>query len=63
MSPAAAKKERAPFNSNVLRWARERVRLSRKVAAKTAGIKPEQIQEWEEGAGIPTVQKRLACRL
>jgi Zn-dependent peptidase ImmA (M78 family)/DNA-binding XRE family transcriptional regulator len=57
MSPAAIKKERAPFNSKVLRWARERVRLPQEVAAKAASVTPEQIQGWEKGEGAPTVKQ------
>lgn len=57
MSPAAMKKERAPFNRDVLRDARERVKLSPDSAAKGAGVTVEQIQKWEEGDGVPTVRQ------
>jgi Zn-dependent peptidase ImmA (M78 family)/transcriptional regulator with XRE-family HTH domain len=57
MSPATMKKERAPFNGNVLRWARERLRLPQEVAAKAASVTPEQIQEWEKGESTPTVKQ------
>jgi Zn-dependent peptidase ImmA (M78 family)/transcriptional regulator with XRE-family HTH domain len=58
----AQKKERAPFNRDVLQWARKRVRLSRDSAAKGAGVTPDHIQRWEEGAGLPTIKqaRRLA---
>lgn len=58
----AQKKERAPFNRDVLQWARERVRLSLDSAARGAGVTPEHIQRWETGADIPTVKqaRRLA---
>jgi Zn-dependent peptidase ImmA (M78 family)/DNA-binding XRE family transcriptional regulator len=57
MGKSAQKKERAPFNRNVLRWARERVKLSPEVAARGAGVTPDQIQKWEEGASLPTVKQ------
>ncbi|WP_158668072.1 helix-turn-helix domain-containing protein [Bradyrhizobium guangdongense] len=58
----AQKKERAPFNRDVLQWARKRVRLSLDSAAKGAGVTPDHIQRWETGADLPTVKqaRRLA---
>jgi len=58
----AQKKERAPFNRDVLQWARERVRLSPDSAAKGAGVTPEHIHRWEKGTDVPTVKqaRRLA---
>lgn len=53
----AQKKERAPFNRDVLQWARERVRLSLDSAAKGAGVTPDHIQRWETGADVPTVKQ------
>jgi Zn-dependent peptidase ImmA (M78 family)/transcriptional regulator with XRE-family HTH domain len=53
----AAKKERAPFNRNVLRWARERVRLSPDSAATGAGVTPDHIKRWEAGPDVPTVKQ------
>ncbi len=50
-------KERAPFNRDVLRWARERVRLSLEGAAKGAGVTPSHIQNWETGSVIPTIKQ------
>ena len=55
MASSARKKERAPFNRDVLRWARERVRLSYDTAAKGAGVTPNHIQNWEEGSVVPTI--------
>src|SRR5689334_412476 len=53
----AARKERAPFNRDVLKWARERVRLSPDAAAKSAGVTPEYIESWENGTRLPTVKQ------
>jgi Zn-dependent peptidase ImmA (M78 family) len=62
MANLAEKKERAPFNRDVLRWARERVRLSFEGAAQGAGVTPDHIQKWEAGSGLPTIKqgRRLA---
>jgi transcriptional regulator with XRE-family HTH domain len=57
MASPARKKERAPFNREVLRWARDRVRLSPDSAAKGAGVTPDQIERWEAGTGIPTIKQ------
>ncbi|WP_371135584.1 multiprotein-bridging factor 1 family protein [Bradyrhizobium sp.] len=46
-----------PFNSDVLRWARERVRLSPETAAHGAGVTPDQIQKWEAGSARPTIKQ------
>jgi Zn-dependent peptidase ImmA (M78 family) len=53
----AARKERAPFNRDVLRWARERVRLSTDSAATSAGVTPDHIKRWEAGPDVPTVKQ------
>jgi DNA-binding XRE family transcriptional regulator len=57
MASLARKKERAPFNRDVLRWARERVRLSPDAAAKGAGVTPSQIEKWEAGSVVPTIKQ------
>ena len=57
MGTPARAKERAPFNRDVLRWARERVRLSFEGAAKGAGVTPSHIENWEAGSVIPTVKQ------
>jgi Zn-dependent peptidase ImmA (M78 family)/transcriptional regulator with XRE-family HTH domain len=57
MAAATQKKERAPFNREVLRWARERVRLSYDSAAEGAGVTPDRIQNWEEGSVVPTIKQ------
>lgn len=53
----ARKRERAPFNRDVLQWARKRVRLSLDGAAKGAGVTPDHIQRWDTGADVPTVKQ------
>ena len=57
MAALQQKKERAPFNRDVLRWARERVRLSFEGAAKGAGVTPSHIQNWEDGSVVPTIKQ------
>jgi Zn-dependent peptidase ImmA (M78 family)/DNA-binding XRE family transcriptional regulator len=57
MVSPAQKKERAPFNRDVLRWARERVKLSPDSAAKGAGVTPDHIQRWEAGDSVPTIKQ------
>jgi len=53
----SAEKVRAPFNGSVLRWARERVRLTPEVAAETVGVTPDQIRGWESGESVPTIKQ------
>ena len=62
MASPAPKKERAPFNREVLQWARKRVRLSPDSAAQGAGVTPDHIERWEAGTGVPTIKqaRRLA---
>src|SRR5947208_574936 len=57
MAIAAQKKARAPFNRDVLKWARERVKLSQDIAAKGAGVTPEHIERWEAGEATPTIKQ------
>jgi Zn-dependent peptidase ImmA (M78 family)/transcriptional regulator with XRE-family HTH domain len=57
MTTAARRKERAPFNREVLKWARERVRLSYDSAADGAGVRPEQVEQWEKGDALPTIKQ------
>ena len=55
---STAEKVRVPFNREVLRWARERVKLSPESAAKGAGVTVDHIFSWEkEGGGSPTVKQ------
>jgi Zn-dependent peptidase ImmA (M78 family)/DNA-binding XRE family transcriptional regulator len=55
----AAKKRRQemPINREVLKWARERIRLSYDDAAQGVGVKASQVQEWESGRKVPTVKQ------
>jgi Zn-dependent peptidase ImmA (M78 family) len=55
---STAEKVRVPFNREVLKWARERVKLSPESAAKGAGVTVDHIYSWEkEGGGSPTVKQ------
>jgi Zn-dependent peptidase ImmA (M78 family)/DNA-binding XRE family transcriptional regulator len=54
MARSAAK---IPFNTEVLRWARERLRLDAFAAAERAHVRPEKIIDWEEGRSSPTVRQ------
>jgi Zn-dependent peptidase ImmA (M78 family)/DNA-binding XRE family transcriptional regulator len=56
-STARKRKERAPFNRDVLRWARERVRLTPDNAALGAGVTPRHIEGWEAGTSVPTIKQ------
>jgi transcriptional regulator with XRE-family HTH domain len=59
---AKKKREKMPINREVLRWARERLKLSFEDVAEELGVKPEQVQDWELGGKLPTVlqARRLA---
>jgi DNA-binding transcriptional regulator YiaG len=52
---AKKKREKMPINREVLRWARERLKLSFEDVAEELGVKPEQVQDWELGGKLPTV--------
>lgn len=41
----------------MLRWARDRIGLDVNDAANAAGVKPEQLQRWEEGRAQPTFRQ------
>src|SRR5690606_6130599 len=49
-------------NPEMLRWAREQSRVELLDAAKSAGQKPERLEEWETGRRTPTLNqlRRLA---
>jgi Zn-dependent peptidase ImmA (M78 family)/DNA-binding XRE family transcriptional regulator len=49
--------QRVPYNTKVMRWARERRRVDRSEAARSASVRPEQIEDWEEGRSAPTVRQ------
>lgn len=57
MASPAPKKDRAPFNREVLQWARKRVRLSPDSAAQVAGVTPDHIDRWEAGTSVPTIKQ------
>jgi transcriptional regulator with XRE-family HTH domain len=54
---STAEKVRIPFNREVLKWARERVKLSTESAAKGAGVTVDHIEKWEKGDSSPTVRQ------
>jgi len=53
-----------PFNGEMLRWARNWRQRSLGAAAKRAGVTPDVVERWEQGADSPTVrQARLLADL
>jgi Zn-dependent peptidase ImmA (M78 family) len=48
---------KAPINRAILRWARESLSIGIDKAAKTAAVKNEVYQQWEEGEALPTISK------
>jgi Zn-dependent peptidase ImmA (M78 family)/transcriptional regulator with XRE-family HTH domain len=57
MSAALKKRKLIPINPDILVWARDRVRLSQVAAADAAGVRLDQIQQWERGPKTPTVKQ------
>lgn len=49
--------QRIPFNSRVLKWARERRHFAVENAARKVNVRPEQVIQWETGAASPTVRQ------
>ena len=47
-------KSKALITSEVLKWARRRIKLSIEYAAEKLKIKPEQLEAWENGTDLPT---------
>ncbi|WP_396432828.1 multiprotein-bridging factor 1 family protein [Limnohabitans sp.] len=47
----------AHINPSMLRWARGRVGIDLQTAAKAAHVKPEQLERWEMGDGLPTFKQ------
>lgn len=47
----------AHINPSMLRWARGRVGFDLHAAAKAAHVKPEQLERWEMGEGLPTFKQ------
>ena len=50
-------KVQAQINPEVLRWARGRMGMGIGAAAVAAGVRPEQLERWETGAGLPTFRQ------
>ena len=46
-----------PFNPTVLKWARERLALEKRVVAKKVRVKADRLDEWETGTRAPTVRQ------
>jgi Zn-dependent peptidase ImmA (M78 family) len=57
MAALTRERERAPFNRDVLKWARERVKLSPEAAAQSGGFLLDQIESWEAGTRLPTIKQ------
>ncbi|WP_168247537.1 MULTISPECIES: XRE family transcriptional regulator [unclassified Mesorhizobium] len=59
---AGGAQERIPFNSEVFRWARNRVHGDIKEIARRINVSPDRLAEWESGDRSPTVKqaRRLA---
>jgi transcriptional regulator with XRE-family HTH domain len=57
MITKSIERPKVPFNSEVLRWAREWRQRSIDDAAKKVGARPEQIKAWESGEAVPTVRQ------
>lgn len=49
----------APINGDTLRWARTVSRCDRDALAKSAGVSPERIAEFEAGTGAPTFRQLM----
>ena len=47
----------AQVNPEMLRWARGRMGMDIHNAAVAAGVKPEQLERWEAGDGLPTFRQ------
>jgi Zn-dependent peptidase ImmA (M78 family)/DNA-binding XRE family transcriptional regulator len=47
----------AYITPSVLRWARERVHLTREMAARRVAAEPERFEAWEEGTARPTFRQ------
>lgn len=64
MNAHALPKAELPFNRAVLKWARERRRLTEGDAARRVGTSPEAVRAWEAGDAVPTVrQARMLAAL
>jgi Zn-dependent peptidase ImmA (M78 family)/DNA-binding XRE family transcriptional regulator len=54
---------RADVTPTVLRWARDRARLTVEQAAKKASVKPDQVVAWEAGESPPTLAQVRALAM
>ena len=50
-------KSKIPFNSSILKWARELRRISIEESARHIGVLPEKLGKWEAGELLPTVKQ------
>lgn len=46
-----------PINREILRWARERRKISVEEAARKVGTSPRVVDAWEKGTGVPSVRQ------
>ncbi len=49
--------ERASITPKVFKWARETAKISLAIAAAKVSVKPEKIEEWENGEAQPTIRQ------
>jgi len=48
---------KAHINPKMLTWARTTVKLSVELAAQKIGVKPEKLEQWENGESYPTIKQ------
>jgi Zn-dependent peptidase ImmA (M78 family)/transcriptional regulator with XRE-family HTH domain len=49
--------DKAFITPNVLKWARESVKMSEEIAAAKASVSVDRLQEWENGTSHPTIKQ------
>jgi len=49
--------EKAYITPNILKWARESVRMTEEIAAAKVAITVEKLNEWEQGLDLPTIKQ------
>ncbi len=55
---------KAHINPDVLRWARESIRMDAAEAAERIGTTPDRLADWEDGLELPTIQQmRKICEV
>ena len=57
VSKSVKVKPKIPFNSPILKWARESRRISIEESARHIGVSPEKLEKWELGELSPTVKQ------